>query len=90
MGWPGRIKTATKASATALRARRDNVVVVHTPYNNQQFNTHHADDVLEGDDLPSSLVIVCFCNGNALGARNNAAAAGRTWDVGVVLVFRFL
>ena len=90
MGWPGRVRNAAKAPATALRSGRARVLFVHEPHNNQQLNTHHADGVLEGQDLPSSLVLVRFSHGNALGVRNNAAAAGRAWDVGVVLVFVFL
>ena len=62
---------------------------MHESHNNQQFNTHYADGVLEGQDLPSSLVLVDFGHGTALGVRNNAAAAGQAWDIGVVLVFVF-
>ena len=74
----------------ALRAGHDHVVLVHKSCNNQQLNTHHANGVLEGQDLPSSLVLVRFSHGNALGVRSNATAARRAWDVGVVLVFVFL
>ena len=63
---------------------------MHGSHNNQQCNTHHADGVLKGQDLPSSLVLVGFGHDTALGVWNIAAAAGQAWDVGVVLVFVFL
>ena len=77
-----------KAPATAMRSGR--VIFVHESHNNQQFNTRHADGVLEGQDLPSFLVLVGSGRDTALGVWNNAAAAGRAWDVGVVLMFVFL
>ena len=73
-----------------MQSGRASVIFVHKSHNTQQFNTHHIDGVLEGQDLPSFFVIVGFGHDTALGVRNNAAAAGRAWDVGVVLVFVFL
>ena len=40
--------------------------------------------------LSSSPLLVMVDHGDALGALNNATAAGWAWDVGVVLVFVFL
>ena len=66
------------------------VLFVHESHTNQQLNTHHTDGVLKGQDLPSSLVLVGFGQDTVLRVRNNAAAAGQMWDVGVVLLFVFL
>ena len=79
-----------KGPATAMQSGRASVIFVHESHNNQQCNTHHVDGILEGQDLSSSHMLVGFGHDTALGVRNNSVAAGRAWDISVVLVFVFL